>query len=111
VDERRESLADFRRERLLLEGHVVARRESHGRLAALAVGPRVRGDREQVGARLRQVVVDLAELREGAQQGVLDEVLGVPDRARERAAEAVEVRAVRRHVVEEAHADGAHGLA
>ena len=48
---------------------------------------------QQVGARIRDLVVHLPEPRERAQQGVLHEVLGIPEISGQAPAVAVQVRA------------------
>src|SRR5205823_1850101 len=96
-------LAHLRARGLLGRRLVPALGERARLVAPLPVRPRVRRDGEEIRPRLRHVPVNLAELREGAEERLLDEVLRVPHGAREAAAVAVEVVPEGLDLIEERH--------
>ena len=69
---------------------------------ARAIDPEVRGDAEQPSARIRRRLVHAAEGDEGARQGVLRQVLGIPGSAGQVAAVPEEIGPVQLVEIEEA---------
>ena len=74
------------------------------------VDPQVGEDAEQVGARMAHRLVAHAERREGPQQGVVHQILGVEGVARQPLAVSEQIRAKGLHLVDEARPAVTHAF-